>query len=67
VVYDSCITVLIVHVPNERCPILLIETTREVLLEVYISIMDIRGKVNQTHGKGFWKEAKGKKEFNAWT
>jgi hypothetical protein len=28
--------------------------------------MDIRGKVNQTHGKGFWKEAKGKKEFNAW-
>jgi hypothetical protein len=47
---------------NERCPIciLLNVTTREVLLEEF---MDTRGKANQMHGKGFWKEAKGRIEW----
>jgi hypothetical protein len=39
-VYDSCMTVLVVHV-KQRYSILLIQTTREVLLEEF---MDIRGK-----------------------
>ena len=35
--------------------------TREVLLEECITVLDIREKVKQMHGKSFSKEAKGRK------
>jgi hypothetical protein len=41
---------------------------REMLLEGFISISGNKEKINQMHGKSFWKEAKeGRKEHSAWT
>ena len=54
-----------------RLPVILpivVTMAREMLLEGFISISGNKEKINQMHGKSFWKEAKeGRKEHSAWT